>query len=83
MGRHRAAGGSVRCCTSDYCEGACLVETRPKDYFEIRAEQVEAKQRQRYQDDPPKDDDLSRHMRELRESDLIQNFRLISTTYQQ
>jgi hypothetical protein len=52
------------------------------DYFEARAWEMEVKQKLRYAVDPPKDDDLSRHMRELEVSDLIQNYRFISDTYQ-
>jgi hypothetical protein len=57
------------------------VETETPDYFELRARDLEAAQQERYRTNPPKDDDLLRHMAELRDSDLIRNFRIISATY--
>lgn len=51
------------------------------DYFETRALEMEQKQQRRYEVDPPKDDDLTRHLKELEISDLIQKYRFISGTY--
>lgn len=52
-----------------------------KDYFEARAEVLEEEQRLRYLKNPPKDDDLLRHLDELRSTELINNFRITSETY--
>lgn len=58
-------------------------EAETPDYFELRARDLEAEQLARYRTDPPKDDDLIRHLDELRTSDLIRNFRIISATYKE
>lgn len=52
------------------------------DYFERRALTLEQEQMARRAKYPVKDDDLIRHLRELEETELIANFRLISETYQ-
>lgn len=54
-----------------------------RDYFEQRAAEMQAEQEERYRTDPPKQDDLTRHLRELQVSDLIQQFRTISATYKE
>lgn len=56
-------------------------EAQTPDYFELRARDLETQQQERYRTDPPKDDDLIRHMDELKVSDLIISFRIISATY--
>lgn len=53
------------------------------DYFEERALEMEEAQLERYRADPPKDDDLIRHLREEKVAHLIQQFRAISATYKE
>jgi hypothetical protein len=56
-------------------------EVTDMDYFERRAAELEQEQMARLARDPVKDDDLSRHLKELDVRELINNFRLISETY--